>query len=43
MNAGEIRQRLGDAEESLTRRVLEYERRHQARSTVLAAAERVHI
>ncbi|MFE2972836.1 hypothetical protein ACFXKC_56855 [Streptomyces sp. NPDC059340] len=42
MNAGEIRKRLGDAEESLTRRVLEYERRHQARSTVLVAAERVH-
>ncbi|MFF2515768.1 hypothetical protein [Streptomyces sp. NPDC058086] len=42
MNAGEIRKRLGDAEEGLTRRVLEYERRHQARSTILAAAERVH-
>ncbi|MFF2513886.1 hypothetical protein [Streptomyces sp. NPDC058086] len=43
MNTGEIRKRLGDAEDSLNRRVLEYERRHQARSTVLAAAERVHI
>jgi hypothetical protein len=42
MNAGEIRKRLADAEEGLTRRVLEYERRHQARSTILAAAERVH-
>jgi hypothetical protein len=41
MNAGEIRKRLGDAEESVTRRVLDYERRHQARSTILAAAERV--
>ncbi|MFF3878329.1 hypothetical protein [Streptomyces sp. NPDC001978] len=42
MKSGEIVKRLGDAEESLTRRVLEYERRHQARSTILKAAERVH-
>ncbi|GGJ61542.1 hypothetical protein [Streptomyces brasiliensis] len=42
MNAGDIRKRLADAGESLTRRVLDYERRHQARSTILAAAERVH-
>ncbi|MER6735051.1 hypothetical protein [Streptomyces puniciscabiei] len=42
MNAGDIRKRLADAGEGLTRRVLEYERRHQARSTILAAAERVH-
>ncbi|MEU8976541.1 hypothetical protein AB0D11_46645 [Streptomyces monashensis] len=42
MNAGDIRKRLADAGESLNQRVLDYERRHQARSTVLAAAERVH-
>ncbi|MQY39647.1 hypothetical protein SRB17_76740 [Streptomyces sp. RB17] len=42
MNAGDIRKRLADAGEGLTRRVLDYERRHQARSTILAAAERVH-
>ncbi|WP_367325511.1 hypothetical protein [Streptomyces sp. HUAS ZL42] len=42
MNAEEIRKRLAAAEESLTKRVLDYERRHQARSTVLATAERVH-
>ncbi|MFF4352568.1 hypothetical protein [Streptomyces sp. NPDC001530] len=42
MTAEEIRKRLGDAEEGLIGRVLDYERRHQARSTVLTAAERVH-
>ncbi|WBO66508.1 hypothetical protein [Streptomyces camelliae] len=42
MNAGDVRKRLAEAGESLTQRVLDYERRHQARSTVLAAAERVH-
>jgi hypothetical protein len=42
MNAEEIRKRLGGAEESLTKRVLDYERRHQARSTILTTAERVH-
>lgn len=41
MNEDEIIKRLGDAEEGLTRRVLSYERRHQARSNILAAAERV--
>lgn len=41
MNAGDIRKRLADAGEGVTRRVLDYERRHQARSTILAAAERV--
>ncbi|WP_179382047.1 hypothetical protein, partial [Streptomyces sp. SA15] len=41
MNEDEIMKRLGDAEEGLTRRVLTYERRHQARSSILAAAERV--
>ncbi|MGW2701671.1 hypothetical protein [Streptomyces sp. NPDC001340] len=40
MNADEIVKRLGNAEASLTPRVLDYERRHQARSTILAAAER---
>ncbi|RMB85825.1 hypothetical protein [Streptomyces shenzhenensis] len=42
MNEDEILKRLGDAGGSLTRRVLEYERRHQARPTVLTAAEPVH-
>ncbi|MFC9916181.1 hypothetical protein [Streptomyces sp. NPDC059862] len=42
MSASDIRKRLGEAEETLTRRVFDYERRHQARSTVLTAAERVY-
>jgi len=41
MTAVEIVERLGDAEPGLIRRVLDYERRHQTRSTVLTAAERV--
>lgn len=41
MNEDEITKRLGDAEEGLTRRVLTYERRHQARSSILSAADRV--
>lgn len=41
MNEDEIIKRLGDAEESLTRRVLTYERRHEARSSILSAAERI--
>ncbi|WP_151484367.1 hypothetical protein [Streptomyces albicerus] len=41
MTADEILKRLGDAESVHTRRVLDYERRHQARSTILRAAERV--
>ncbi|MBV7696875.1 hypothetical protein [Streptomyces sp. TRM70350] len=41
MDEDEIVKRLGDAEESLTRRVLTYERRHQARSSILSAAERI--
>ncbi|MGW3953181.1 hypothetical protein ACWEKM_20205 [Streptomyces sp. NPDC004752] len=41
MNEDEILKRLGDAGGSLTRRVLEYERHHQARSAILAAAEPV--
>ncbi|MFB6957672.1 hypothetical protein ACFCYB_11630 [Streptomyces sp. NPDC056309] len=41
MIAGDLRKRPADTGESLTRRVLDYERRHQARSTILAAAERV--
>ncbi|NMI56009.1 hypothetical protein FNV62_07485 [Streptomyces sp. RLB3-17] len=42
MHADEILKRLADAESGLTRRVLDYERRHHARSTILAAAERAH-
>ncbi|MGC9542510.1 hypothetical protein [Streptomyces sp. UG1] len=41
MTADEIVKRIADAEPSHTRRVLDYERRHQARSTILRAAERV--
>ncbi|MBZ9645092.1 hypothetical protein [Streptomyces sp. PSKA30] len=41
MTADEIVKRLADAEPVHTRRVLDYERRHQARATVLRAAERV--
>ncbi|MBX9393635.1 hypothetical protein K4749_08535 [Streptomyces sp. TRM72054] len=41
MHEDEIIKRLGDGEESLTRRVLTYERRHQARSSILSAAERI--
>ncbi|GCB43047.1 hypothetical protein [Streptomyces sp. NL15-2K] len=41
MDEDEIIKRLGDAEEGLIRRVLTYERRHQTRPSVLAAAERV--
>ncbi|MFC9916424.1 hypothetical protein [Streptomyces sp. NPDC059862] len=41
MTANEIVKRLGDAEPIHVRRVLDYERRHQARSTILKAAERV--
>ncbi|MEV6946849.1 hypothetical protein AB0N07_33765 [Streptomyces sp. NPDC051172] len=40
MTAEEAVKRLNDAEPRHCRRVLEYERRHQARSTVLKAAER---
>ncbi|QIY75483.1 hypothetical protein HEP84_47015 [Streptomyces sp. RLB1-33] len=40
MTAEEVLKRLSDAEASHCRRVLEYERRHQARSTVLRAAEK---
>ncbi|MFI6358702.1 hypothetical protein ACIBJF_40265 [Streptomyces sp. NPDC050743] len=40
MTADEILKRLGDAEPGHCRRVLEYERRHQARTTILRAAER---
>lgn len=42
MNADEIIKRLGDTEAGRTRRVLDYERRHQARSTILTAAEPAH-
>lgn len=42
MNEDEIIKRLGDTEAGLTRRVLDYERRHQARSPILAAAEPAH-
>ncbi|MBC9728256.1 hypothetical protein [Streptomyces sp. TRM68367] len=41
MNEDEIIKRLGEAEEGLTRRALGYERRHQARSSILSTAERV--
>ncbi|MBP2052022.1 bacterioferritin (cytochrome b1) [Streptomyces griseochromogenes] len=41
MHEDEILKRLGEATERVTRRVLEYERRHQARSTVLMTAEGV--
>ncbi|NWF30267.1 hypothetical protein HW130_29100 [Streptomyces sp. PKU-EA00015] len=41
MHEDEIVKRLADAEEGLTRRVLTYERRHQARSSILTAAERI--
>ncbi|MET8806354.1 hypothetical protein [Streptomyces sp. NPDC004546] len=40
MTADEILKRLGDAEPGHCRRVLDYERRHQARTTILRAAER---
>jgi hypothetical protein len=40
MTAEEVLKRLSDAEPSHCRRVLEYERCHQARSTVLRAAEK---
>ncbi|MGW1913414.1 hypothetical protein ACWCQS_22445 [Streptomyces sp. NPDC002076] len=40
MTAEEVVKRLNDAEPRHCRRVLEYERRHQARSTVLKAAEK---
>ncbi|MFF2507600.1 hypothetical protein ACFVTY_30085 [Streptomyces sp. NPDC058067] len=40
MTAEEVVKRLSDAEPAHCRRVLDYERRHQARSTVLKAAER---
>ncbi|WP_158692836.1 hypothetical protein [Streptomyces roseochromogenus] len=38
MHEDEIRKRLGEASERVTRRVLDYERRHQARSTILMAS-----
>ncbi|MEU9440921.1 hypothetical protein AB0D42_08350 [Streptomyces sp. NPDC048304] len=41
MHEDEIVKRLSEATERVTRRVLDYERRHQARASVLAAAERV--
>ncbi|WP_369387394.1 hypothetical protein AB5J72_07085 [Streptomyces sp. CG1] len=41
MHEDEIRKRLGDASERVARRVLDYERRHQARSTILMACEGV--
>ncbi|RZB13719.1 hypothetical protein StrepF001_42615 [Streptomyces sp. F001] len=41
MTANEIVKRLADAEPVHVRRVLDYERRHQARATILRAAERV--
>lgn len=41
MNPDEIVKRLDDAEAGLTRRVLDYERRHQARPAILTAAERL--
>ncbi|MEV5875332.1 hypothetical protein AB0L75_14065 [Streptomyces sp. NPDC052101] len=41
MDEDEILKRLGEATERVTRRVLDYERRHQARSTVLMASEGV--
>jgi hypothetical protein len=41
MAADEILERLADAEAGLTRRVLDYERRHQARPAILRAAEHV--
>ncbi|MGP4089044.1 hypothetical protein [Streptomyces sp. KR55] len=41
MTANEIVKRLADAEPIHIRRVLDYERRHQARATILRAAERV--
>jgi hypothetical protein len=41
MNEDEILKRLGDADSGLTRRVREYEHRHQARSTILTATEQV--
>ncbi|WP_409467462.1 hypothetical protein [Streptomyces sp. HC307] len=41
MTADEIVKRLADAEPIHIRRVLDYERRHQSRSTILRAAERV--
>jgi ferritin-like metal-binding protein YciE len=40
MTAEEVLKRLSDAEPNHCRRVLEYERRHQSRSTVLKAAEK---
>ncbi|MGW1811186.1 hypothetical protein [Streptomyces sp. NPDC002078] len=40
MTAEEVVKRLNDAEPRHCRRVLEYERRHLARATVLKAAER---
>ncbi|MEU6770164.1 hypothetical protein [Streptomyces sp. NPDC046759] len=41
MQEDEILKRLGDATERITRRALDYERRHQARSSILTTAERV--
>ena len=41
MSAEEIRARLRDADPELAQRVLDYERRHRARTTVITAAERV--
>jgi hypothetical protein len=41
MDQDEILKRLGDADAGLTRRVMDYERRHQARPAILTAAERV--
>ncbi len=39
MHEDEILKRLGEATERVSRRVLDYERRHQARSTILMASE----
>ncbi|MFI1766632.1 hypothetical protein ACH41H_31895 [Streptomyces sp. NPDC020800] len=41
MHEDEVVKRLGEANERVTRRVLDYERRHQARATVLMASEGV--
>jgi len=41
MSADEVLERLHEAEPGLIRRTMDYEYRHQARSTVLAAAEQV--
>lgn len=42
LSEDEIIKRLGDGESGLIRRVLDYERRHQAHSAILAAAEPAH-